>query len=63
MSSELSDEALAALQEFYRERDDQEKRFEALKAAAAAPDSKSQTLLSMEIFTEDWNSSQFWVCR
>ena len=52
---ELSQHALAALQEFYAERNDQEKRFEELKQNAGM-DGK----LSMELFSEDWNSSQFW---
>lgn len=57
--SELSGSALAALQEFYTERDDQQKRFEELKLGAEEQHSK--TRLSMDVFTEDWNASQFWV--
>lgn len=57
--SELSGSALAALQEFYTERDDRQKRFEELKSAAE--DRHSKARLSMELFTEDWNASQFWV--
>ena len=59
MGSQLSGSALAALREFYEERDDQAKRFEELKTAAEDPE--SQKMLSMDMFTEDWNSSQFWV--
>ncbi|KAA6408795.1 MAG: N-6 adenine-specific DNA methyltransferase 2 [Lasallia pustulata] len=55
---ELSGSALAALQEFYTERDDRQKRFEELKSAAE--DRHSMAELSMDVFTEDWNASQFW---
>jgi hypothetical protein len=55
--SVLSGSALAALQEFYAEKDVQQKRFEELQAAAENPNRP----LSMEMFTEDWNASQFWV--
>lgn len=57
--SELSGSALAALQEFYTERDDRQKRFEELKSVAE--DQHSKARLSMDVFTEDWNASQFWV--
>ena len=57
--SELSGSALAALQEFYTERDDRQKRFEELKSAAE--DQHLKAKLSMDVFTEDWNASQFWV--
>ncbi|MCJ1299013.1 hypothetical protein MMC08_001804 [Hypocenomyce scalaris] len=55
---ELSGSALTALQEFYTERDDRLKRFEDLKSAAENQHSKAS--LSMDVFTEDWNASQFW---
>ncbi|MCJ1236396.1 hypothetical protein MMC14_004377 [Varicellaria rhodocarpa] len=54
----LSSDALSALQEFYAERDQRERRFEDLKAAAEHPDQNS--VLSMDTFVEDWNASQFW---
>ena len=57
--SELSDESLAALHEFYDERSKKEQRFEELKARAEV--SNAQTRWSMDVFTEDWNASQFWV--
>jgi len=47
------------LQDFYSERDIQQKRFEDLKAEVEQKDSHG--LLSMELFSEDWNASQFWV--
>ncbi|KAL9119377.1 MAG: hypothetical protein Q9187_004072 [Circinaria calcarea] len=54
----LSQDTLAALQEFYSERDMQQKKFEDLKSVAEL--SSHEDILSMEMFTEDWNSSQFW---
>lgn len=42
---QLSTDALGALQEFYNERDDRERRFEELKQAAE--ERSAQTLLSM----------------
>lgn len=56
MLRELSGSTLAALQEFYSERESQQTRFENLKAAI---DGKEK--LSMNSFSEDWNVSQFWV--
>ena len=56
---QLSGAALSALQDFYRDRDAQEKNFEDLKSAIK--ESEQNTKLSMETFTEDWNTSQFWV--
>lgn len=53
---QLSGDALAALKEFYADRDTQEKKFEDLKAAAEDQHQK----LSMDMFAEDWNASQFW---
>ncbi|MCJ1481067.1 hypothetical protein MMC06_001223 [Schaereria dolodes] len=55
---QLSGAALSALQDFYRDRDAQEKNFEDLKSAIK--ESEQNTKLSMETFTEDWNTSQFW---
>ncbi|KAI4213508.1 MAG: hypothetical protein LQ351_004009 [Letrouitia transgressa] len=55
---ELSENALSALQQFYSEREENEQRFQDLKAALGqqAP----HTPLSMDMFMEDWNASQFW---
>ncbi|OTB13809.1 hypothetical protein K445DRAFT_159329 [Daldinia sp. EC12] len=55
----LSSHALAALQEFYGERDAHADKFEKLKAAAEDQHAGAQPL-SMDAFTEDWNESQFW---
>ncbi|MCJ1288341.1 hypothetical protein MMC26_007696 [Xylographa opegraphella] len=48
---------MAALQDFYHDRHIQQKRFQELKLAAA---SNSRQMLSMDMFAEDWNASQFW---
>jgi hypothetical protein len=56
----LSAGALAALQEFYSEKDARQQRFEDMKAKAEA-DFDDQNELSMADFAEDWNTSQFWV--
>jgi len=57
----LNSSALSALQEFYTERDTRAKAFEDLRTKAEDDfDSGQQQKLSMELFTEDWNASQFW---
>ena len=58
---ELHDDTLAALQEFYSERLSKEVRFQDLKDDVEQKSSQAQ--LSMDIFSEDWNASQFWVNR
>jgi len=59
----LSGSALAALQEFYKERDERQKQFEDLKAVSEEnATGNSKVPLSMDVFAEDWNESQFWVC-
>ncbi|KAI0418159.1 putative N6-adenine methyltransferase-domain-containing protein [Xylaria grammica] len=71
----LSADALAALTEFYAERDAQTEKLEMLKArvesddprgedaggkAREAGDGSAAPELSIHTFTEDWNESQFW---
>lgn len=58
MVRELHGDTLAALQEFYLERDSKEKRFQDLKGDIEQKSSQAQ--LSMDMFSEDWNASQFW---
>lgn len=61
---ELSPEAMAALREFYAERDRQQTQFVELKAQTTDKghtDGGRPGTISMEAFTEDWNASQFWV--
>ncbi|KAL9000912.1 MAG: hypothetical protein Q9169_000667 [Polycauliona sp. 2 TL-2023] len=54
----LPADTIALLGDFYSEREQNEKRFEDLKAQTE--DDRLQTPLSMTTFTEDWNASQFW---
>lgn len=53
----LPADTIAALQEFYTERELSAKRFEELKAGLE----ERPQILSMNMFMEDWNASQFWV--
>ena len=55
----LSAATMALLGDFYSEREQNEQRFENLKAHTE--DNQLRTPLSMSMFTEDWNASQFWV--
>ena len=61
MIRELPDDALAALQDFYRDRDSREKRFHDLVLEVEQGNASSR--LSMDMFSEDWNASQFWVLK
>lgn len=53
----LPADTLALLQDFTTERDARTKQFEDLKTKA---EDAFQSNLSMDLFTEDWNASQFW---
>ena len=57
---ELPVDTLTALHEFYSERESKERRFQDLKRQIEQNPSQGQ--LSMDMFSEDWNASQFWVC-
>ncbi|KAI4755860.1 N-6 adenine-specific DNA methyltransferase-like protein 2 [Aureobasidium sp. EXF-3400] len=56
---QLDPSTLALLQEFYTERDEREKQFEDLKSKAEDEFDSSKPL-SMDLFTESWQDSQFW---
>ena len=58
---ELHADTLAALQEFYSENSSKEERFQNLKDDIKQKSSQGQ--MTMDMFSEDWNVSQFWVCR
>lgn len=53
----LPGDTISALQEFYTERELSAKRFEELKTGLE----ERPQILSMNMFMEDWNASQFWV--
>ncbi|PNS21429.1 hypothetical protein CAC42_1208 [Sphaceloma murrayae] len=55
----LDPSTLAALQDFYSERDTRQKQFEDLKTAAEDGFDENAAI-SMDLFGEDWNASQFW---
>lgn len=61
----LSSSTLDALKEFYAERDAHTQKFAKLQAAAeeraTSTGAEQAEPLSMDLFTEDWNESQFWV--
>ncbi|KAL8893063.1 MAG: hypothetical protein Q9215_000068 [Flavoplaca cf. flavocitrina] len=58
ITRKLSAATLALLGDFYSEREENKQQFEDLKAQNE--DERLQTPLSMTLFTEDWNASQFW---
>lgn len=58
---QLPSDTLALLQEFQSEKDTRAKQFEDLKAAAESDFSATKDgKLSMDLFGEDWQASQFW---
>ncbi|CAF9942811.1 MAG: hypothetical protein ALECFALPRED_010083 [Alectoria fallacina] len=58
LARELHSDTLAALKDFYSDRELKEKRFQDLKSDIEQ--NSSQVQLSMDMFSEDWNTSQFW---
>ncbi|CAI4213630.1 unnamed protein product [Parascedosporium putredinis] len=56
----LSDHALAALAEFHSEQDAQVREFERVNSIAEAERSRNAPF-DIELFTENWGRSQFWV--
>ncbi|KAI5361439.1 Putative DNA methylase, N-6 adenine-specific, S-adenosyl-L-methionine-dependent methyltransferase [Septoria linicola] len=57
---QLPADTLAALAEFQSERDAKVKEFENLKTKAENDFENGSGKLSMDLFGEDWNASQFW---
>ena len=58
---QMSSHAALALQEFYAEKDAHQQQFEDL--SNQAENDFDGRILTMDVFTEDWNASQFWVRR
>jgi len=61
VNRQLSADTLAALKDFYNDKDTRQKHFEDLKSKAE--DEADDRQWSMEDFSEDWQTSQFWVIR
>lgn len=57
---QLPADTLRLLQEFNTEKDSRTKKFEALRDQAEDDFQNSSGKLSMDMFGEDWNASQFW---
>ncbi|KAK5172898.1 Protein-lysine N-methyltransferase efm5 [Saxophila tyrrhenica] len=57
---QLPADTLQLLQQFITEKDEQDKAFENLKTKAEERFENGSTKLSMALFGEDWNASQFW---
>lgn len=57
---QLPADTLKLLQDFQLEKDARAKQFEDLKAQAENEFDKTDGKLSMDLFGEDWNASQFW---
>lgn len=60
MISELPADTLQLLAQFQADRDAKAKEFEDLKAKAENDFENGSGKLSMDLFGEDWNASQFW---
>lgn len=56
----LSRDTLAALQDFYTERHQELDAFEQLRSTTQASHGDKSSTLSISLFKEDWNASQFW---
>lgn len=56
----LPADTLQLLQEFKTERDARTKQFEDIKAQSERNFENGSAKLSMDLFEEDWNASQFW---
>ncbi|KAL9603673.1 MAG: hypothetical protein Q9219_000992 [cf. Caloplaca sp. 3 TL-2023] len=59
LARELPTDTLALLGNFYAERDQSEKKFESLKTQIEQD--RLESPISMSMFSEDWNASQFWI--
>ena len=57
---QLPSDTLQLLQQFQAEKEQQNKTFEELKAQAEERFQNGDSKLSMDLFGEDWNASQFW---
>lgn len=57
---QLSADTLKLLQEFNQDKDAHTKQFEALKTHSENVFANGTEGLSMDLFSEDWNQSQFW---
>lgn len=57
---QLPSDTLALLQQFQTEKDSRAKQFEDLKASAESDFAAKDGKLSMDLFSEDWQTSQFW---
>lgn len=57
---QLPTDTLQLLQEFKDERDARTKHFEDVKAQSEEAFQNGNSTLSMDLFEEDWNASQFW---
>lgn len=60
MTSELPADTLQLLAQFHADRDAKAKEFENLKTKAESAFENGSGKLSMDLFGEDWNASQFW---
>ena len=57
---QLSADTLALLKDFNADKESKTKQFESLKAQSEQAFEDASSSLSMDVFPEDWNTSQFW---